>query len=111
MALSRQDIFLSMHQSKFAPSDIPIVKERLDSIKDENLLFLNSLELRDPSNMLLIAILLGWERFWLDDILLGVLKIFTGFGCMLWWLIDIFTAKKRTYRFNLKKFLESTAHL
>ena len=60
-----------------------------------------------PSLILIIAILLGWDRFFLDDIGLGVVKILTGFGCGVWWLIDIFSAKKRTYEFNYKKFQQA----
>ena len=45
----------------------------------------------------LIAILaiLGWDRFWLGDIGLGVLKYITAGGCLIWWLVDIFTASSR----------------
>ncbi|MDR1792223.1 MAG: TM2 domain-containing protein [Bacteroidales bacterium] len=61
-----------------------------------------------PSTILIIAILLGWERFWLDDIGMGILKVATGYGCGIWWLVDIFTAKDRAKKYNFKKFTQVT---
>lgn len=111
MSITKHDLFLSMIQNKFAPQDISLVKEKLYSIEEDKLIYIQSINFKDPNTMLIIAILLGWERFFLDDIVLGILKFLTCYGCFLWWLIDIFTAKKRTYKYNLNKFLQSTAHL
>ena len=52
------------------------------------------------------SLLLGWERFWLDDVGLGIVKIITCYGCMIWWIVDIISAKERTKKYNYKKFIQ-----
>ena len=83
------------------------VQKKLEALDDSNSAILYSLNLQKPTVMLIIAILLGWDRFFLDDIALGVVKVITCYGCGIWWLIDIFSAKKRTYEYNHKKFTEA----
>ena len=68
---------------------------------------LMSLNLQKPTIMLIIAIALGWERFFLDDMVLGAIKVITCYGCGIWWLIDIFSAQRRTYEYNYRKFNEA----
>lgn len=91
MEKSKVDMFVMAHADKFA--------------------FVQSADLNSPSTILLIAIILGWERFWLDDIALGLLKILTCFGCGIWWIIDIITAKERTFSYNYKKMMEIFARV
>jgi len=83
------------------------VQSKLAEIDDSKAAPMISLNLQKPTLMLIIAILLGWERFFLDDIGLGVVKVLTCYGCGIWWLIDIFSAQKRTYAYNYKKFCEA----
>ena len=83
------------------------VQKKLEALDDSNSAILYSLNLQKPTVMLIIAILLGWDRFFLDDIALGVVKVITCYGCGIWWLIDIFSVKKRTYEYNYKKFTEA----
>ncbi|MBQ2522392.1 MAG: TM2 domain-containing protein [Bacteroidales bacterium] len=83
------------------------VQNKLAEIDDAKAAPMISLNLQKPTLMLIIAILLGWERFFLDDIGLGVVKVITCYGCGIWWLIDIFSAQKRTYAYNYKKFCEA----
>jgi len=66
---------------------------------------------------LIIAILLGWERFWLNDVLWGVFKLTLGivslifwplyFVFLIWWVVDLFTAQKRAKEYNFKKFMQA----
>lgn len=83
------------------------VQNKLMEIDDSKSAMLMGLSLQKPTVMLIIAIVLGWERFFLDDIVMGVVKVITCYGCGIWWLIDIFTAQKRTYEYNYKKFTET----
>ena len=50
---------------------------------------------------------LGVDRFMRGQILYGVLKLITVGGCGIWWLIDIFSAQRRAYEYNYKKFNEA----
>ncbi|MDE5732369.1 MAG: TM2 domain-containing protein [Bacteroidales bacterium] len=61
---------------------------------------------QNPTFILVIAIVFGWERFFLDDIAMAILKIVTCYGCGIWWLIDVFSAKKRATDYNFKKLTE-----
>ena len=82
------------------------VQNKLAEVDDSRSALLMGLSLQNPTLMLIIAIILGWERFFLDDIALGVLKVITCYGCGIWWLIDVFTAQRRTCEYNYKKFNE-----
>ncbi len=111
MEKTKIDIFIGQHSSFFMPQDLMLIRSKLEEISDEQFYILQSIEFRDPTTILIIALLLGWERFWLDDAGLGVLKILTGYGCGIWWLIDVLSAKKRAQQYNYKKFAESLAIL
>ena len=82
------------------------VQKKLEELDDSKSGMLLSLNLQKPTIMLIIAIVLGWERFFLDDIGMGVVKVLTCYGCGIWWLIDIFSAQRRTYAYNYRKFTE-----
>lgn len=62
-------------------------------------------EKKDSGTTLILAIF-SFDRFWLGDIGLGILKYLTGGGCGIWWLIDLFTAKSRTDMYNRQKAME-----
>ena len=83
------------------------VQNKLTEIDDSKSALLMSLSLQKPTVILIIAIVLGWERFFLDDIGMGVVKVITCYGCGIWWLVDIFSAQKRAYDYNYKKFNET----
>ena len=78
-------------------------------MEDDKFFIVQTAGFQKPSTIFLIAVLLGWERFWLDDIGLGILKLVTANGCLVWWFIDIFTAKNRAKKYNFKKFSQLTA--
>jgi len=109
MDLNQINFWLSVNAEKFAPESLPVIKRKLEQMDDTQMMYLQSASFQKPSTILIIAILLGWERFWLHDIALGVVKIITGYGCGIWWLIDIFSAKKRTFKYNFKQFQKATA--
>jgi hypothetical protein len=67
-------------------------------------MLLQSIKLQKPQTIFLIALLLGWERFLLGDIGLGIVKVITGYGCGIWWVIDVFSAKKRAMKYNFVQF-------
>ena len=96
--------FLLNNGECFDSMTIPTVQKKLAEVDDSKSAFLLTMNLQNPTGMLLIAIVLGWERFFLDDIGLGVLKVLTLYGLGLWWLIDLFSVQRRTYEYNYKKF-------
>ena len=56
-------------------------------------------ERKDPGTAVIMALFM-YDRIWLGDVALGLLKLLTLGGCGLWGLIDIFTAKSRCDSFN-----------
>lgn len=109
MEKSKVDLFIAVNAENFNPSDLIVIKNQLEQMDDNQFLMIQSISYQKPAMILLIAILLGWDRFFLGEVGLGILKIITCYGCLIWWLIDIFNAKDRTKTYNMKKFLGATA--
>ena len=91
----------------FDSSTIMEVQRRISTLDDTQAPILMSMNLQKPTIILIIAIFLGLDRFFLDDIVLGIIKVLICWGGGIWWLIDIFTAKRRTFEYNYKKFNET----
>ncbi|MBO4427382.1 MAG: TM2 domain-containing protein [Bacteroidales bacterium] len=95
--------FLLNKGEYFDPVFLPEIQHQLEAIDDSKAGYVLGVGVQNPTIILVIAILLGWERFFLDDIALGVVKILTCYGLGIWWLVDIFTAVKRTRDYNYRK--------
>jgi hypothetical protein len=102
------NVWLSMNAENFRPEDLMIIKDKLEKMDANQFMFVQCASFEKPTTILIIAILLGWERFWLDDIGLGILKLVTCYGCLIWWLVDIFTAKDRAKKYNFQRFMKLT---
>jgi hypothetical protein len=111
MEKSKVDMFIGMNAENFSPQDLMTIKEKLEKMDDEKFFLVQGAEFQKPSTIFLIAILLGWERFWLDDLAMGIVKIVTAYGCGIWWLVDIFSAKERAMKYNFKKFMKVTSFM
>jgi|SRR5665213_2637324 len=59
-------------------------------------------EKKDPGVCVILA-LFWFDRFWLGDIGLGILKYLTFGGCGIWGLVDLFTATGRCNDYNRQK--------
>lgn len=62
-------------------------------------------ERKDRGTAVILALLL-YDRIWLGDVAMGILKIITAGGCGIWGLIDIFTAGTRCDDYNRRKATE-----
>jgi len=107
MKLELVQSFLVKNGECFATYQIPEIQKQLEAVEDSKSGAILGLSLQKPTVILIIAILLGWDRFFLDDVGLGIVKVITCYGCGIWWLVDIFSAKKRTYEYNYRKFNEA----
>ena len=103
-------MFLACNADKFEPAALVSIKEQLERMSDDQIVALASVNYTDPTLILVIAILLGWERLFLNDIALGILKILTCYGFGIWWLIDIFTATGRAKQYNYRRFQSTAGH-
>lgn len=94
----------------FSAQQWVMIKEKLEELPDSKAVQVTSTSFRNPTLMLIISIFLGElgiDRFMIGDYILGALKLITGGGCSIWWIIDIFLIKNATYEYNMKKFNES----
>lgn len=67
-------------------------------------------EKKDRGTGTILAIFL-YDRIWLGDIGLGIVKILTLGLCWIWGLIDIFTAGSRCDEYNRRKAMEIVSAL
>lgn len=88
------------------------VEDALTNAPDAFEYQLQTLSFRNPSTMELIAFFpgsLGVDRFMLGDVAKGILKYFTFGGFGIWWIKDIFSAKKRCRTYNCKNLMNALA--
>ena len=95
--------------NKFDVTQLPVIKSKLSELPDDKYYVLQALDLKNPSTILLIAIFLGWERFFLEDVGMGILKILTRYECGIWGIVDMFTAQSRAREYNFKKLMQATS--
>jgi hypothetical protein len=104
MQKDKVDLFLALNGNCFQPFNLMMVKEKLEKLEDDKFYLIQSMQFQKPDTIFLIAILFGVERFFLDDATKGVLKLITCYGCFVWWLLDIFSAKERACQYNFDLF-------
>lgn len=109
MDKNKVDLFIASNSDKFEAPALLSVRDTLEKMTDDQFMAISATEYRNPTVILLIAIFLGWERFWLDDVGMGVLKILTCYGLGIWWLVDLFTAIDRAKRYNFRKFMQTAS--
>lgn len=86
------------------------VENALMAAPDAFEMTMKSIPFRKPSTVQIISVfpgILGVDRFYLGEIGKGVLKYFTFGGFIIWWIMDIFSAKDRCRAYNCKKLLEA----
>ena len=101
--------FLIENQKKFKTVDLMVIKEQLDKLSDKQLFMLNSMDFKDPTVSVVLSVLvggLGIDRFYIGDTGLGVLKLITGGGLGVWWIVDMFVITGKTKKNNIKDFHE-----
>ena len=61
---------------------------------------------KDRDTVLILSVILGYwgvDRFYVGDMGMGLLKLFTFGGCGILWLLDIFTIRGRADDYNRNK--------
>ena len=74
------DLYLTTNAKYFEPAVIPILRNKLEQANENTFLSLQACELKDPTMMLVISLLLGGlgiDRFMLGDTGMGILKLLT----------------------------------
>ena len=103
MEQNKIDMYIMTNQKYFPAEKIMYIKEKLAAMDENKFAMVSTVEMKDPTTILLISIFLGWlgiDRFMLGDTGMGVLKLLTWGCCGILTIIDWFTCTKRTKELN-----------
>lgn len=103
MDQQKVDLYIMSNQKYFPAEKMMYLKEKLSKIDESKFALLSSIELKDPTTILLVSLLIGgWgvDRFLLGDVAMGVLKLLTGGLCGILTIIDWFSASKKAKEIN-----------
>ncbi len=109
MDANKIDMFFVANGKKLPADKAIIIREKMVQAEDSRYVTLSSVELKDPTIMLLISIFLGElgvDRFMIGDIGMGILKLLTGGLCGILWLIDVICISKKTKDYNYNELMK-----
>jgi len=101
--LSKADMWLMVNSHHFRPEHIISIRDMLSTIPEGRLDILHTLNLKNPTVILVLSIFLGQfgvDRFMIGDIGLGIGKLLTLGGCGIWHIVDLFLISERTKNKN-----------
>ena len=109
MEQSKIDLFISTMNEKFKSDNMMAIRSQLEKLDDSRFAFLQSLNFKNPTTLLIVSILLGGlgiDRFMLGQVGLGILKLLTCGGVGIWAIIDWFLimgiTKERNYQLFMR---------
>lgn len=108
MDQQKLDMFIMTNQKYFPSEKIIYLKDKLKNIDDDKYALLSTIELKDPTTLLLVSLFLGTlgvDRFMLGDTGMGVLKLLTGGCCGLLTIVDWFSIQKKTKEDNFNRIM------
>ena len=100
------DMYIMVNQKYFPEEKIIYLKEKLCKASEQQFALISSLEMKDPTTLLLVSIFLGTfgiDRFMVGDTGMGVLKLLTAGCCGILTIIDWFTISKKAKEANFTK--------
>lgn len=103
MDQNKVDMYIMTNQKYFPAEKIMYIKEKLASMDENKFAMISTIEMKDPTTILLVSIFLGTlgvDRFMLGDIGMGILKLLTCGVCGILTIIDWFTVSKKTKELN-----------
>ena len=104
------DQWLATNNKFFPAEKIPYIREALLRVPEQQLPGMFAMSFKDPITMLIVSILVGEfgvDRFMMGDIGLGVLKLLTFGGCLIWWAIDIALIQNKTREANFNTLMQA----
>ena len=100
------DMYIMTNQKYFPEEKIVYLKDRLRTMDEEKFSLISTIEMKEPTTLLLVSIFLGTlgiARFMLGDTGMGILKLLTAGCCGILTIVDWFTVSKRTKDLNFNK--------
>lgn len=108
MDQNKVDMYVMTNQKYFPAEKIMYLKEKLVAMDESKFTMVSTVELKDPTTILLVSIFLGAlgiDRFMLGDTGMGILKLLTGGCCGILTIIDWFTVSKKTKELNFNNLM------
>lgn len=108
MDQQKVDMYIMSNQKYFPAEKIMYLKEKLLAMDESKFSMVSCIELKDPTTVLIISLLLGVlgiDRFMIGDTGLGILKLLTGGCCGILAIIDWFTVPKKAKEVNFNKLM------
>ena len=102
------DMYIMTNQKYFPEEKIVYLKDKLRTMDDEKFSLISTIEMKDPTTILLVSIFLGTlgiDRFMLGDTGMGILKLLTCGCCGILTIIDWFTVSKKAKEGNFNKIM------
>ena len=106
MEQQKVDMYIMSNQKYFPAEKIVYLKEKLMAMDESKFALLSSVELKDPTTILIISLFLGgWgiDRFMIKDTGLGILKLLTGGLCGILTIIDWFSIQGKAKELNFNQ--------
>ena len=100
------DMYIMTNQKYFPEEKIVYLKDKLRTMDDEKFSLISTIEMKDPTTILLVSIFLGAlgiDRFMLGDTGMGILKLLTCGCCGILTIIDWFSISKKAKEKNFNK--------
>ncbi len=100
------DMYLITNANLFPAGAQFLLKEKLMNMTENQWNMLLATQFKDPTTALILSICLGCfgaDRFYLNDVGLGIGKLLTCGGAYVWWLVDAFLISDATRQKNYEK--------
>lgn len=110
MSPEQVEQLIALYGAKLPIYSIPQVRRKLAGM-NYSIACLNMAQLKDPTISIILSIFvgsLGIDRFYIENIGLGILKLITCGGFGIWWIIDLFLIMNATREYNLNKLMSLT---
>lgn len=108
MDMQRVDMFIMTNQKYLPAEKIPFLRDRLMMCDPQRFMMVSSVEMKDPTTMLILSIFLGAygvDRFMLGDTGMGVLKLLTCGCCGVLTIIDWFNVQNKARELNFQRIM------
>ena len=103
MDAQKVDMYIAVNAKYFESHLIPQIHDMLLRADDSKYLMLQSINLKDPTTILIVSLFgghFGIDRFLIGDTGLGVAKLLTCGGLGIWFIVDWFLIMGRTKEVN-----------
>lgn len=102
--------YLMANAKNLPEVSIEEIRAKLSSLSQDEFNRVQVIPLKDTLVIFLLSLFLGYygvDRFMLGQVGLGILKLLTGGGCGIWWLIDLFLIMEETKKTNYEKIMSA----